>query len=1050
MSASYQLPLKLRRLPLVLALNSALFVFPGTALLSYSSSSFAQEKSELGTLYVYGYQAGATTDTYALRVQGKTYQPKQGAVGIRLEEGPVSLELLRDDQLIATLPVYLDKGLNQQLLLTFDKLGAVDYKLQDSKTQEVFDSGTLITPGMESVIRGKVTTEAEGEIKPLVNAVVWLEGTTFYASTDSDGAFSFSDLASGDYALSVQAEGFEAIEPIRFTLAPESSAEHDLSLVLALETLSEIQVSAKGVSQQTMATEEERSSAQVQEVVNAEQMKRAGDSEASGALKRVTGLSVVAGKFVYVRGMGERYSSVLLNGAQIPSPDPTRRVVPLDLFPVDVLDSVVIQKSYSADMPGEFGGGTVQLRTKEAVAKPFFKLSLGASIQDGTSFSKGLRNAGGNRDWLGFDRSRELPSELARLTRNGTLPFSTPPAELEAAGDAVARVKFNTRKENLGPNANFGLSGGWSHSFTEEGRFSLIGAMRHSHQWESNEELRRSYGLDGQREALLLADISREVSERQVALSGLVGASLRLNNNHRFQTTSTVLRQTADQTQIDTGFRDSADAPSQFYELEWTENHLIANQLGGEHLFDGLAGLGLNWQITDARAGRDSPAKRNYTYLLEGTEYRLLLNSSGNQISYENLADKSREYRVTANLPYSVNDSVYLNVSSGFGRVARDRDSSIRRFSFAGNGLDVISNSVRRLTPDEIFSAANIRPNGYVLSETTRSLDSYVADQTLNSAFLNIDASIGEQWRLLAGARREDNSQFVSTFDVSSPATGRQEAKSDEQRWLPAAALTYIFDETQQQLRLSYGRSVSRPDFREFSPAPFLDPVLDIESFGNVNLLPTTIDNLDLRWELYFDGDESISAALFYKDFDKPIERVSAPATGTVLTYENADAARNLGIETEAFMRLGRFTNGLENYFASANIAWIDSKVELGSAGQVSTSRNRPLQGQSKYLINLQMGYKPLAADNPWEATALYNVAGKRIAQLGDFGRAEIFEEPFHQLDFTARYRFDANWNAAFRLRNLLDETVEYTQAGLMTRRFKPGREFGFSMEWTP
>ena len=1029
---------------------------PALALASISLSAspiFAAEvKSQPGTVFVFGYAAGALSDNFSVVMDGKTFNANKGAIKIDASMGTHTLDIYRGTELAFSMPIYFDAEYKRSLLLTLDKPGSVDYTLQDSVTAEVLDAGSKILPGMEASIGGAVIIEpAEGSedvAKPLANALVRLENTEHYAVTDAQGKFKFADLAAGQYTLVfVAPENFEPIAPITFTLAPKESAERPVSIAEILETLSEIKVSATGVSQQTQATEEERSSAQVAEVINAEQMKRGGDSEASGALKRVTGLSVVGGKFIYVRGMGERYSSVLLNGAQIPSPDPTRRVVPLDLFPTEVLDSVVVQKSYSADMPGEFGGGTVMLRTKEAGRKPFFKISAGISAVDGTSFASGLRHDGGNRDWLGFDRVRELPIEVSSLTDGRPLPQNTPPALLEAAGEALAKIGFDTRRENIGPNGNFSASGGTGFEFSNGVRFGLLGAVRNTHGWDTRAESRFRYGRSNAG-SFVTSEIERESTERQSDLSGFLNGSLRFNSDHRVQVTSMVLRQTTNQTQIDAGYFDSPDELVQNYELEWVENSLISNQFGGEHLFADVGDLSVNWQVTDARAKRDSPAKRQYVYLLNGGEYRLSLGSDGNQTVYEKLNDASREYRLGLSIPWAMSDESYFTFSSGFGRVERDRESSLRRFVYSARSASVLGPEIGRLPPNQIFTPQNIGPNGFQLAETTRTLDNYIASQALNSLFLNADWTFGEHWRVVGGVRREDNDQLVSTFDIATPATGRIDAGSKLTKWLPALGATYIFDETQQQIRASYGRSVSRPDFREYSPAPFTDPILDIESSGNPLLAPTQIDNFDLRWERYFDGDESIAAALFYKQFDLPIERVTVAGTGGLLTYENAKKATNVGIEFEGFLRLGRFSPALDSFFASANISGIKSKVELGTAAAVQTSRSRPLQGQSKYLANVQLGYKP--ETGPWEVTGLYNVAGRRIAQVGAFGFADIYEEPFHQLDLTAKYRIASEWTFGVRLKNIFNESVEFTQSGAPTRLYKPGREIGFNIEWAP
>jgi TonB-dependent receptor len=619
---------------------------------------------------------------------------------------------------------------------------------------------------------------------------------------------------------------------------------------------------------------------------------------------------------------------------------------------------------------------------------------------------------------------------------------------LETAGEALAQLGFDTRREKIAPNGNFGAAGGGSFAFNESTQLSLLGAMRITNTWESNEELRRRYATSDGQTLFANSAATRNVTDRLGTLTGFLNATLTFGEGQRIQATSMLLRQSSDQTQVEDGFKDSPTDIARDTELEWNENSLISNQLSGENYFSNFNDLSLTWQITDARAARESPAKRSYTYFNSQGQYFFLPTTGGNQIAYEDLDDASREYRVGASMPWSVSENSAVTFSAGIGRLERDRQSDLRRFLFSPNSNSVITPDILRRPLNDILTPQNIGPNGFQLVEVTRTLDNYVGSQSLDSVFVNADWMFGEHWRFVGGVRRENNDQFISTFDIATPNLGRVNATSKAVKWLPALATTYSFAEGQQQLRFSYGRSVSRPDFREYSPAPFLDPILDIESFGNAKLKPTGINNFDLRWERYFDGDESVSAALFYKEFDLPIERVSVAGTGGLLSYENAESARNIGIELEGFLRLGRVNDALQDFFVSANTSVLQSTVKLGAAGAAQTTQSRPLQGQSKYLVNMQLGYKP--DDGKWEATALYNDAGRRIARVSSFPLPDIYETPFHQLDFTARYRFADEWTMGFRLKNLLDQSVEYTQGGLPTRRYKSGREFGFSIEWAP
>jgi outer membrane receptor protein involved in Fe transport len=814
---------------------------------------------------------------------------------------------------------------------------------------------------------------------------------------------------------------------------------------------------------QALYLDEKRASAVVSETLGAEQIARTGDSDAATTLKRVTGLTLVDGRFIYVRGLGERYSSVTLNGAQIPSPDPTRRVVPLDLFPTDLLDGVVVQKGYTPDMPGEFGGGAVQLRTRDVPTKFFFRLSGTLGWQEGTTFKDGYRYSGGDHDWTGHDDgSRDLPASLADATSGGRVlrpqsplnPTGASPAELERYGEDVAKAGFDTSRESMTPET--GLSGaiGNRWDFGDAGKFGVIGAFRYNQAWDRNEEVRRTFQASNA--GLELADhLAVDDTRRNVDFSAFLNLGYELSPQHRFNATSVLLRQSEDRTKLSTGVQDDQEA--RFTELRWTENQLFAQQFGGNHLFPSAGDLSLDWQYTLARATRDEPATRKYRYDLDddGT-YSFSQRSDSNQLTWAQLDDHQRDLSVKAKLPFDLGGST-LDVSAGGERVERDRDAAIRSFSFSAAGPLARDPNLLGLPLDQILDPAHIGPDGFVLSETTLPTDNYFASQDLSAFFVALDANIASKYRIAVGARREKNDQKVTTFSLSNPEAPPVVAGEDASKTLPSAAFTWAYS-PDAQLRASYSETLSRPDFRELSPAPYLDPLLDVQVVGNPELESASIKNYDLRWEYYFSPVESISVGAFLKEFESPIEKTRLPGTGVLLTLDNAQSARNYGIEFDV-------TKGLEfvadwpgfrsihgdwaNWYVGFNYARIKSDITLDpERASFQTNLNRPMQGQSPYVTNLQLGHQ--SGDGSSEATLLYNVSGRRIAAVGVAGQPDIYEEAFRQLDFQYRLQFATAWTFKLRLRNLLDPEVRYTQGPEETREYRKGRSVLVSLEWKP
>ena len=809
---------------------------------------------------------------------------------------------------------------------------------------------------------------------------------------------------------------------------------------------------------QELYTDERRATAAVTEAVSAEQIARTGDSDAASTLKRVTGLSVVDGRYVFVRGLGDRYSSVLLNGAQIPSPDPTRRVVPLDLFPTELLEGVVIQKSYGADLPGEFGGGTVQLRTRGVPTGFVAKLGFGLGYDSGATFDDGLGYDGGSGDWTGFDDgARAMPDALAQAIADGTVlrpssltnPNGFTPAQLEGFGEALAARGYAVGARDLKPNSSF--SGAIGNSFDlGDVPVGVLGAVRYANTLDHVDEARNSYAVLGDGSLVQASGLDVARTTENTELSSFLSFGADLGENHRLKNTTMLLRSTEDEARVAEGYTEDPADVSRFHSLEWIENELLATQFAGEHRFPGARDLSLNWQYTLARASRESPNTRSYRYdRNNGTQlFQFSRRSDSNSTVFSDLTDDSRDFSVAFKLPLMLNDETYLDLSAGAGLLRRERESDIRRFEFGSVGP--LANDPRVIgaaTPDQIFTPGNIGSDGFQLREITRGTDNYTAEQDLDALFIAADLNWKSRYRFTLGLRHEGNDQQVGTFALGSTSAAPTIALIATNDLLPSAAFTWLYSDA-AQWRLSYAETVSRPDFRELSPAPYTDPLLDLETIGNPDLKPTAIRHLDLRWEYYFSYSESFSAALFAKDFSDPIEKIQVPGTGSLLSLANADSASNRGIELDYFRGMEFLGARWTNFYTAANYAWIDSEIDLGGVNDIQTNDARPMQGQSPHVANLQFGYR--TPDNALEATLLYNVFGKRISQVGVFGAPDIYEQDFHSLDLNLRKQFDPEWTLKLRLRNLLDPKVEFTQGDEITREFRRGRELGLTLEWRP
>lgn len=798
--------------------------------------------------------------------------------------------------------------------------------------------------------------------------------------------------------------------------------------------------------------DEKRETASVSNVVGEEQFTRSGDSNVAESLKRISGLSTVGGKFVYVRGLGERYSTTLLNGAILPSPEPINRVVPLDLFPTAVLESVLVQKTYSAQFPSEFGGGVLQLRTKKSIDEFFWNVSSSVGITTDVNFEEGMTAPGGNLAWLGYDDGyRGISDALRNATQGGqelrrasrflnTAGYTR--EELQAIGHSL-RNEYNPNVEDLPANFDVSTSMGNSHEIGKSGAtINYMGALDYSSSWDRKEIERKSYrvndsGLE------IDDDLLWNGTEHSVDLSGIFTTAIDFNANHNVRLTSVVLRKTDDSA----GFVEGDIAQEAYIrrtELEWIERELFSNQLQGDHFFPELNGLVLNWRFSDVKAERDSPDHRRYRYDLEADgRFQFSTRADGNVRRFSVLDDDARDFGLDASMEFYGPADSLITAQGGLVVNEKQRDSEIRRFSFFDQGRLTRDQDLLALSMEEIFVPEHISPIGFELREFTRPTDNYRAANESQSYYVNGEINFSDRLRFNGGVRYEDFHQTVDTFDLF--RNSEVNASQGNENWLPAFSATFINND--HQFRLAYSETLSRPDFRELSPAAFTNPITGREIVGNPNLKIASITNYDFRWEWYFGYSDYMSVGLFYKEFENPIESIIQAGAEGRQTFTNAELGENRGVEWEVYKELGFLGDIGENFYLQANVSFIDSSVAISeeNAGIV-TNLSRPLQGQSDWLFNFQAGYEPFTGTT---ATLLYHYYGERITEVGIEGAPDLYEQPFGELNFNFIQELSENWKIQFKGRNLLDERFTVTQGGLISTAYDIGRQFSLQVDYT-
>jgi hypothetical protein len=910
-----------------------------------------------------------------------------------------------------------------------------------------------------------VLTQLSGQIrstennKPIANARIYISGISGNLNTDANGYFK-TDLNTGTYNISVLHAQYNSTIKVNIEITEEGLSDYQIELTPAGTELPEFVVIVPFIEGSLASVLEERKqNNSVANYLSMEQISKSGDSDAAGALKRVTGLTLVDGKFIFVRGLGERYSSTLLNGANLPSPDPTRRVVPLDLFPTGIIQSIEVQKGYSALLPAEFGGGTVTLKTINIPQENFLKMGFSYKNNSQTTGKDGLGYQGGSNDWTGFDDgSRDIPTPLADAIAGNTelrptnpfIPGGFEPSQLESIGESLTN-NYSLTNETIDPGLGFSLAGGMKKDLNSGPVIGFSTALEYSSDFQTRLELRRDYIVSSGETLALDSEENAFTTLRDINLSGFLTTGIQFNENNTVSANYMLLRNTQNFSEIAEGFNEDLGNSRRIYELRWTERELSSFQIFGEHVYNDFNDLKLNWQYTNSLAKFDEPDNRIYRYdQRDEGDFIFSTRNDSNSRVWRALDDSSKDLHYDLSLPFSINTNHDFLFLGGQSWVSKDRNSDIRRFVFEDVG-PLVNQVDRTDILENILSPEFIAENGYQLIEVTRATDNYFANLDIKASYFAIDYAYKDRLKMSIGLREEDFSQSVSTFSLFDANAAPIKVSLKDKDYFPAFSST-LFLAHENQLRLNYSETATRPDFKELSPAQFKDPVLNRNVIGNPDLVAGRIKHYDLRWDKYFSAGEFISVGLFYKQFFNPIELIILPGSSRIISYDNAESAENLGIEFEIYKDLSFMNRFIDkklwsDLYFSANYAFIESEIVLDteqSGGQ--TNNTRPLQGQSPYVANFQMGYDN--KDKGLSLSLLFNVFGERISEAGTSGKPDVYEQPFNQLDFVYSHKLFDTLKLSIKVQNLLDDEVLFLVGDETARSLKKGQSFSMGLTY--
>ena len=814
---------------------------------------------------------------------------------------------------------------------------------------------------------------------------------------------------------------------------------------------------------------------QVVNVLSAADIKRTGEGDIAGSLQRVTGLSVVSGGYVYVRGLGDRYSLALLNGSPLPSPEPLKRVVPLDIFPTSVIASTLVQKSYSANFPGEFGGGVINLTTKAIPAESYLELGLGVSANTETSGQLGYTHYGSKSDWTGFDDgTRDVPSLLQNAIGSG-VPFSNIPRADQRA-IAMQFQNANTsvvqRTNSLPFNFSASLNGGTAFDVGSDARLGIIATASYSNKWRTRDTLQQASLDVAQGAGKNYQQIS---TENQVTVNGLLGVGVEWGEQ-KLRWTNVYIRDTLKRSALALGQNDGLIQGGDYLtqQTAWYERQLIDTQMVGEFK---LGDISLDVRGGYANSQREAPYEREFVYVRSNRDLATdpvgdrFINALNRQrgdasVTFSDL----NEDLWSAGWDLSYKFSPDLTATIGYAFSDTKRTSSRYELHFDAINLPI---GAQQMRPDYLLSDAAIQLYDIGLLEFSGNYPVYDAALRTHAGYAQVKAEIVPGITVDAGVRFEKGRQSVTGVDVySTGVTEFNQIRKDY--WLPAATITV---EAAQglQFRLSGSKTIGRPQFRELIAQPFLDPESNRFYRGNPFLQDSELWNGDIRAEWYMGREERLTASAFYKKIKNPVETFTTISdTYSVTTsFANAPEAQLYGLEFEAQKYLP-----LDRWFSSpflqsrrvvliGNYTYTQSELKVSegdttipysyTTGPLPAASDyfldgAPLTGQSDHLVNFQVGLED--TDKLSQQTLLITYASPRVTSRGPNLQPDIKEKPGFTLDFVARQAVllpgGINSEFKFEARNITGRKFqEFQEAGgnkVFYNRYKIGTTIAASL----
>ncbi len=795
---------------------------------------------------------------------------------------------------------------------------------------------------------------------------------------------------------------------------------------------------------------EKRITSEITSVLDEEMFETIGAGDIAGALTRVTGISLSQGKFAIVRGLNERYTSSNINGSPLPSPEPLRRVAPLDLFPTSVLSDVVVSKTFRPEMSGEFGGGAIALSTRSVPNESFFDISISGAANTETTSKDGFITSGSNNDIFGFDDGlRDLPP----LDANGeVLPGSNFEnfntlliSETQIPGDWAVRLTGGTRKD-----------------FDNGGSLGVLATLGYSNDWTTQRGVSNVARIGGNG-LELVEGLSEVTTTNDIGLNGLLTVGYEFDENNEVTFNALMTRSTTIGSEVNEGFTQEFDSFRRETN-EYFEREAYMGQILGEHYISSLNDAEITWRASYSVAGRDAPYERFIDFENDGDGFFLENDTNSNGLTFTTLDDDTYDAGLDITIPVDFGDRT-IDVKFGGAYLDKSRDTEQSLFRYIGGTGGTIDPSLGTLRPDVLFSD-DLLDAGLIQIDRLGTVgfpDLSSASLKTIAGYVGLDTEITPELRIALGGRFESSTQTTQIGIAFSddPLVTLPELQDDF--FLPAATLTYTFADS-FQLRLAASKTINRPQFRELTPTVFINPATNGQFVGNPFLVNSEATNIDARLEYYFASNQFFTIGGFYKDLTNPIEEfnfnalpqpnstgfINAPSAelyGMEVEFERrwalADIFEKIGLSSDTgdkdFILRSNYTLTTSSVSADGDVVFAGISPNPGTgiatpnpiAASGLYTDGRSLQGQSDHLANLQLGIKDY--DKNMEATLLLNYQSERIRSVESAadGLPSIIEQLPLTVDFVFNYDFQVrkgDYSLGLKVQNILGDDYEAFQ----------------------